>query len=202
MTTGRLPVTGVELVHLVALALGLCLIGGAALAARRRGLRLADRGNTRLWVAAGTAVVLVVAGFAATSALGPDDDTDETAGGRAADEQDDDAATGDVDHDSMDHDSMDHGDTDHDSTDHDGMNHTALDHTADDHDGDHDGSGSAHRHGRPRAARRTTMPTGPGRAATTGTPGGPRLPATTRAARRVPRGRATSTPSLPTPSRP
>ncbi len=107
MASGRLPVTGVELAHLVALALGLCLIGGAALASRRRGLRGIDRGSARVWVAAGTAVVLVVAGFAVTSALGPDD-TDETAGGRAADEQDDDATTGDVDHDSMDHDSMDH----------------------------------------------------------------------------------------------
>ncbi len=147
VASGRLPVTGVELAHLAALALALCLVGGAALAARRRGLRGADRGSAGVWVAAGTAVVLVVAGFAVTSALGPAD-TDETAGPRAAEQQDEDAATGDVDHDSMDHDSMDHDSMDHGATDHDGMNHTALDHAADGHDGlDHAAARTGHGHG-------------------------------------------------------
>ena len=158
MASGRLPVTGVELAHLVALALGLCLIGGAALASRRRGLRVIDRGSARVWVAAGTAVVLVVAGFAVTSALGPDD-TDETAGGRAAEEQDDDATTGDVDHDSMDHDSMDHDSMDHDSMDHDGMNHTALEHAAVGHRGD-DHTGAGHGHGDGLPATATSTPAG------------------------------------------
>jgi LPXTG-motif cell wall-anchored protein len=51
MATGTLPVTGAGVGQLVATALGLCLLGGAALAARRRGLRWSDRGGVRLWVA-------------------------------------------------------------------------------------------------------------------------------------------------------
>jgi LPXTG-motif cell wall-anchored protein len=151
MATGTLPVTGADVGQLVAIALGLCLLGGAALAARRRGLRLADRGGVRLWVAAGSAVVLVVAGFAVTSALGPDGDTRETAG-RPAGEDAADAATGDVDHDTMDHDAMDHGGDDAD--DHSGMHHPgtgdgAVGHGAAGHAGTgHGGTGATgHRHG-------------------------------------------------------
>jgi BD-FAE/Neocarzinostatin family len=130
VATGTLPVTGADVGRLVAVALGLCLLGVAALAVRRRGLRWADRGSVRLWVAAGSAVVLVVAGFAVTSALGPDGDTDETAAGRPADQEDTDTVTGDVDHEGMDHDAMDHDATDHDATDHDGMDHQADDHSS------------------------------------------------------------------------
>ena len=113
VATGTLPVTGADVGQLVAFALGLCLLGGAALVARRRGLRWSDRGSVRLWIAAGSAVVLVVAGFAVTSALRPDGDTDETAGGRPAEEEDTETATGDIDHDAMDHDAMDHEADDH-----------------------------------------------------------------------------------------
>jgi LPXTG-motif cell wall-anchored protein len=149
--TGTLPVTGADAGQLLAVGLGLCLLGAAALAARRRGLRAADRGSVRLWVAAGTAVVLVVAGFAVTSALGPDGDTRETAG-RPAGEDAADAATGDVDHDTMDHDAMDHGGDDAD--DHSGMHHPgtgdgAVGHGAAGHAGTgHGGTGATgHRHG-------------------------------------------------------
>jgi hypothetical protein len=106
-------------------------------------------------------VVLVVAGFAVTSALGPDGDTDETAGGRPADQEDTDTVTGDVDHDAMEHDAMDHDATDHDSMDHQAddhsrMNHAVTDHDATEHDAtDHSAtghrqggtSGSGHGHG-------------------------------------------------------
>jgi LPXTG-motif cell wall-anchored protein len=139
LATGRLPATGLEVGHLVALALGLCLVGGATLAARRRGRGGVDRGSARLWVAAGSAVVLVVAGFAVTSALGPDDDAGETAGGEAV--ADEDAATDE--HDAMDHDAMDHDAMDHDDG-HRGMNHAAVDHAAIRHDDDHE-AGAAHR---------------------------------------------------------
>jgi LPXTG-motif cell wall-anchored protein len=138
VATGTLPVTGADVGQLVAFALGLCLLGGAALGARRRGLRWSDRGSVRLWIAAGSAVVLVVAGFAVTSALGPDGDTDETAGGRPAEEEDTDTATGDVDHNAMDHDAMDHDAMDHEADDqaddHSGMNHAVTDDDAAGHD--------------------------------------------------------------------
>jgi len=82
-------------------------------------------------------VVLVVAGFAVTSALGPDGDTDETAGSRPA-EEDEDAATGDVDHDAMDHGS------DNEADDHSGMNHAVADHGAMDHDDTTDHAATGH----------------------------------------------------------
>ena len=147
-TGARLPATGVGVGQLVVTALALLAVGAALLAARRgRFGRLAggEAGAARLWVAAGAAVVLVVAGFAVTTALESDGDTDQTAGGRPADENEPDAAT---DHESMDHDEMDHGDGDgdHGAPDHGELGHTALDHADDGHgDGGHAGSGQAHR---------------------------------------------------------
>lgn len=143
---GSLPVTGVEVAHLAALALGLLLVGGAALAGRRAGVhRPADAGAARVAVVAAVAVVgLAVAAFGVTSALGPDD---ETAGGDPTADEGDDG----VDHDAMDHDSMDHDATDHDAMDHDGGAlgaHAVAAHGAGaDHGHDDGAGGDGHDHG-------------------------------------------------------
>jgi len=136
---GTLPVTGASTSGLVVVGLALCVVGGAALAARRAGVRrLTDAGDARLVVVAVVgAVALVVAGFGITSALGPDDDDAASSRGPAAGGEADAATSDDVDHDAMDHDAMDH----------DAMDHDALGHASTAHDGHGTGAATATGHG-------------------------------------------------------